>query len=91
MTFIPEKTDEFIVFFKDSQQKIKSFEGCHHVELMHDVNETNVYCTYSIWESEEYLNKYRFSAFFKIVWSKTKPLFSDKAVAYSLEKVPFNE
>jgi len=87
MIFQPEKVNDFLKVFEESKNKIRAFEGCQHVELLNDVNYRNIYCTYSIWDSEEHLNKYRFSELFKMTWAKTKPLFAEKAVAYSLEKV----
>ena len=87
MTFQVEKMKEFENLFKEVKPSIEKFDGCKHVSLLKDVNDKKVYFTYSIWESEHYLNQYRFSSFFKQVWSKTKPLFDAKAEAWSLEEV----
>lgn len=87
MTFQPEKVQDFVAVFEATRGKIRTFEGCLQLELMRDVQHPNVYCTYSRWESEEHLNKYRFSELFKDTWAKTKPLFAEKPVAYSLEQV----
>jgi heme-degrading monooxygenase HmoA len=84
MTFIPEKTDEFLVIFKANQKKIKAFPGCKHLELWQDRNMPHVYFTYSQWQTEEDLNSYRNSEFFENTWAKTKALFMEKAEAYSL-------
>ena len=43
--------------------------------------------TYSHWESEEALNKYRDSELFKSVWSFTKALFAEKPQAFSTKKL----
>ena len=83
MTFKPEKTEEFLEIFRSSKEKIRAFEGCKHVELLRDVKNPNVYSTYSLWESEEYLNKYRDSSLFGQVWPATKALFSEKPQAWS--------
>jgi heme oxygenase (mycobilin-producing) len=87
MTFDPAQTDAFLQVFAASKEKIRAFEGCEHLELLNDVKERNVYCTYSIWQSEEHLDKYRFSQLFKDVWARTRPLFIAKPQAFSLEKV----
>lgn len=86
MTFEPSLTRQFLEVFAASQERIRSFEGCLYLELLQDVNFPNIYCTYSIWESEEKLNRYRFSELFKTTWAKTKPLFAEKAEAFSLKK-----
>jgi quinol monooxygenase YgiN len=89
MYFDPEKVNNFLELFKDVKEKIRQFEGCQHLELLKDVNHKNVFCTYSIWQDEEHLNKYRFSELFKNTWTETKKLFNEKPVAFSLEKVEF--
>lgn len=83
MTFKEEEIDNFLSVFNESKEKIRSFKGCKHLELHKDYSAPNIFSTYSIWEDEEALNGYRTSDLFKGVWSKTKPLFSEKAVAFS--------
>ena len=83
MTFRPEKTEEFLEIFRNSKAKIRAFEGCQHVELLKDLNQPNIYSTYSLWDSEEHLNNYRDSELFGQVWPATKTLFADKPQAWS--------
>lgn len=86
MSFEPEKVNEFIEVFNASCKDIRAFEGNMHLELLSDVQHPNVYFTYSYWEDEAHLNKYRFSELFKNTWAKTKPLFNEKAMAWSLDR-----
>lgn len=86
MTFHPEKIKEFENIFNESKHLIRNMEGCSHLELLNDVNETNIYFTYSYWESENDLNNYRNSDVFAKVWAKTKTLFSAKPEAWSVEQ-----
>jgi quinol monooxygenase YgiN len=46
-------------------------------------NETGVYFTYSVWDSQEHLDAYRFTPLFKMVWPKVKEWFADKPEAWS--------
>jgi quinol monooxygenase YgiN len=85
MSFRQEEVDNFLRLFEERKQRIRHFEGCRHLELLHDTHHTNIYFTYSIWESEKHLDHYRFSELFKDTWANTKALFSDKAQAWSLE------
>jgi len=87
MTFKPDKMDEFLQLFSEVKTKIRSFEGCEHLELMQDVNKKNIFFTYSKWVDEASLNQYRFSELFKNTWTKTKPLFLEKAEAWSVNSV----
>ncbi|MBF9255153.1 antibiotic biosynthesis monooxygenase [Pontibacter sp. 172403-2] len=83
MTFREDRTAEFLEIFRHSKDKIRAFDGCHHVELLQDINRPNVYSTYSLWESEAHLNNYRDSPLFGQVWKATKVLFADKPQAWS--------
>lgn len=84
LSFDENKTNEFIEIFQSTKNQIRSFEGCTHLELMKDLQNPNVFYTYSKWKSDEALESYRNSALFKETWSKTKLLFNDKPSAFSL-------
>lgn len=83
MTFLPEKTEDFLTIFNTSKSKIRSFPGCLHLELWQDAEKPNVFTTYSHWENAEGLENYRHSELFKTTWAKTRVLFGEKAVAWS--------
>ena len=87
MSFDPAKIDEFLANFEVNKKKIRKFEGCNFLELYRDQNNTNIFFTYSYWDSETDLNNYRHSELFKSVWAKTKPLFNDKPEAWSVNKL----
>lgn len=86
MSFKPEKVSEFLKIFDESKQLIRNMPGCTHLELLNDVNEKNIFFTYSYWESENDLNNYRKSDVFIKVWTQTKVLFITKAEAWSVEQ-----
>jgi quinol monooxygenase YgiN len=87
MGFQPSKIDEFLSNFEAHKHKIRAFEGCEFLELYRDKHHTNIFFTYSYWNSETDLEQYRHSDLFKAVWAKTKPLFNIKPEAWSLDKV----
>lgn len=84
MTFREEEIEAFTALFEERKALIRGFEGCLHLELWQDAHQPNVFCTYSHWESEAYLDKYRFSELFKETWKLTKALFAEKPEATSL-------
>ncbi|MGB2458317.1 MAG: putative quinol monooxygenase, partial [Flavobacteriales bacterium] len=52
MEFEPENVSAFVNIFKTNKDKITTFDGCHSVELLRDINAQNIFFTYSIWDSE---------------------------------------
>lgn len=88
MEFQPEKVQDFLQLFSEVQDKIAAQEGCAHVELCKDATLDHVYYTYSLWDEEADLERYRHSELFKSVWSRTKALFGGKPQAFSLVEPP---
>jgi quinol monooxygenase YgiN len=87
LSFQEEKTEAFLAIFKATKDSIRSFPGCSHLELWNQLDEPNVFFTYSYWESEEALDAYRQSDLFAATWAKTKVLFNDRPQAWSVEEV----
>lgn len=89
MSFDPGKVEDFKAIFKTNWQYISGFDGCSHVELLQDKLHSNIFFTFSLWQSEEHLNAYRDSELFARVWGATKQLFNDKPQAWSLTELRF--
>lgn len=87
LTFREDEVYTFIKIFERKKKKIRACKGCLHLELWRDVKMPNVFFTYSFWESEDDLNAYRHSDLFQKTWKKTKALFSDKPMAWSVDMV----
>jgi len=86
MTFREDEVETFLENFNANKQSIRNFTGCTHLELLKDKNHPSLFFTYSYWEKEEDLENYRNSDLFKGVWSKVKPLFSEPAEAWSVDR-----
>ena len=89
MSFKPESVEAFKIIFENNWQKIKGFEGCDHVELLQDANNPGLFFTYSLWQSEAHLNRYRDSELFNNVWGSTKILFNAKPEAWTVNQLLF--
>lgn len=87
MSFKPECTIDFENIFKEVHPLIENFEGCNGVKLLKDKNNPCIYFTHSYWQNEEFLNNYRHSELFNFTWQKTKILFNDKPLAWSLSEI----
>ena len=86
MSFKPEKTEDFLSIFNAKKEFIRNTTGCNLLELYRDKTNPNIFFTYSYWKTENDLENYRNSDLFKNVWAKTKVLFNDKPLAWSVDK-----
>ncbi len=85
LCFKKENTEIFEEIFHTSKHRIRTFPGCEHLELCKDVKDERVYYTVSIWDHEDSLEAYRKSPLFETTWAKTKILFDEKPMAFSLK------
>lgn len=83
LTFREEEIETFKKVLEDSKEKIRAFPGVLHLQILQSTDNPRIFFTYSHWENQEALENYRHSALFKATWAKTKPLFSEKAEAWS--------
>ena len=86
MTFAPEQIENFQELFYESQPKILDMPGCQKVELFRDWNQPHIFITYSHWDDQEALDNYRHSEMFEGVWKRTKAMFADKPLAFSMKQ-----
>jgi len=84
MVFREDCINDFTQLFEERKERIRNFSGCSHLELWQDTNHQNVFFTCSHWTSQEALDHYRFSEFFKDTWGKTRMLFAEKPEAWSV-------
>ena len=87
MTFQPDKIEAFKSIYALSNDQIRNFEGCEHVELLQADQEKNIFFTYSIWQSEAHLDAYRHSPVFEKIWGATKVLFGGKPEAWTVNEI----
>ncbi len=87
MSFILNKTDEFLANFDANKEKIRAFNGCLQLDLLRDTEDPSIFFTYSLWTDDDALQAYRRSDLFKGIWASTKLLFNGKPEAWSLDKL----
>ena len=87
LSFHEEHIPAFLENFELMKEKIRNASGNRLLELYQDKTNRNVFFTYSYWDTEADLENYRKSALFGEVWSFTKQLFSQKAEAWSVDKL----
>jgi len=87
MRFRENEIPTFLSDFEKVKESIRAFPGCNFLELYRGQDDPRIFFTYSYWDSAEALNNYRHSELFKGIWAKTKPLFSDKPEAWSVDKL----
>lgn len=86
LTFKKENIVSFKQIFEETRAGIMEFKGCQSVELYQDRADPTTFFTYSQWDSEAALERYRASGFFQEVWAKTRSMMSEKAQAWSLDR-----
>lgn len=86
MTFKPEEVKAFQELFSKYKEEIANQPGCNKLSLLRDINQPNIFMTYSWWNSETDLNNYRYSDTFGVVWPATKKLFAAKPEAWSVNE-----
>jgi heme-degrading monooxygenase HmoA len=84
MNFKENEIETFKKIFDERKLLIAGFPGCHKVELLQD---KNIFFTYSIWDNEASLEEYRDSDLFNSTWALVKPLFAEKAEAWSMDRL----
>jgi len=84
LTFSEDKIDTFMAFFDTIDTQVSRFNGCNGMRLLRDIHHPEVVFTYSYWNSEEALNKYRDSDLFGTVWPTIKPWFGAKPEAWTV-------
>ncbi len=77
-------TAQFLSYFERIKHQVNGFEGCIAMKLFQDRHNPNIVMTYSQWESEEALEKYRHSETFGEIWPRIKPWFAVRAEAWTV-------
>lgn len=86
MHFREDGVQPFLDLFEKRKEMIRNFEGCHYLSLLRDQNNSQLFFTYSIWDSPESLEIYRRSESFINMWKLTKALLEKEAEAYSVDE-----
>lgn len=85
LEFEENRIDDFLTFFEGIKHVVNNFPGCLGMKLYQDLDRPFVVMTYSHWESEEALEKYRKSDAFGDIWPTIKPWFGGKPMAWSVK------
>ena len=86
MSFHSKYIEDFQQMFDQKKSLIRNTSGCQLLELYQDKNNPEIFFTYSYWDSEQDLENYRNSDFFKVTWQQTKGYFNGKPEAWSVNK-----
>lgn len=87
MVFREDAVTEFLKLFAEVSPSIRAQPGCEYLALWRDRADPRVLLTYSRWSHPDYLEAYRVSDLFQTTWAKTKALFADRPMAWSLDQI----
>lgn len=85
MRFRKNEISSFLSHFDTVKKNIRHFPGCQFLELYRGQDDPTIFFTYSHWNTPEDLENYRRSDTFKSIWAQTKPKFSAKPEAWSVD------
>lgn len=87
MTFRDEHTQDFIAHFEKIKHKIVEMPGCESLRLHRDLENSNIFFTYSQWNADVDLQNYRQSVLFLDTWKIVKAWFQERAEAWSVNTI----
>ncbi len=87
LTFREEEIETFKQVLEESKENIRAFPGVLHLQMLQSADDPCIFFTYSHWDNAQALENYRHSELFKNTWAKTKPLFAEKAEAWSTHQL----
>jgi len=87
LRFQPERIPDFLKNFEEIKEKIRNAPGNRLLELYQDIENPELFFTYSFWETEQDLENYRNSELFHSIWQETKIFFNAKPEAWSVNKL----
>jgi len=87
LTFQEGKADSFIEIFQKTKKHIRDMRGCIFLELLQEKGDPNSFMTYSVWSSDEDLERYRNSDLFVETWGKIKGMFAKPAEARTMDRI----
>ena len=86
----PETEALFLDIFELAKNEIRSQKGCMGIELLRSELDGKVSLwTISSWQSERDLESYRSSPLFQKTCKAVKPLFAERANAWSLTTIEY--
>ncbi|OFX61669.1 MAG: hypothetical protein A2046_04560 [Bacteroidetes bacterium GWA2_30_7] len=71
---------------KDYQPLLKKQKGCMQIDMLNDKKIKDIYYSYTIWDNEENLKKYKNSDFYKELSSKVLPLCEKEPQAWTVDE-----
>jgi heme-degrading monooxygenase HmoA len=88
MALLPGQEGLFLDIFEKVKEEIRGQNGCRGLEVLKSEQDGRLSVwTISLWDSITALEGYRSSELFKKTWSAVKPLFADKARAWTLTSI----
>ncbi|MDQ3015819.1 MAG: antibiotic biosynthesis monooxygenase [Bacteroidota bacterium] len=88
MDVLPGAEKPFLEIFDQVKHEIRAQKGCLNLEVLSSHEEDRVSLwTISVWQSAEDLETYRTSPLFRKTWSQVKPLFANRAQAWTLTSI----
>lgn len=86
LTLQEDRVEDFKTYFDSIKDRVRNSPGCSFLEVYQDLDNPNVFFTYSYWNEAESLEQYRHSNVFLEIWPYVKTMFAQRAEAWSVNK-----
>ncbi len=67
--------------------EVRRVSGCMHNDIFRDKNKDNVFYSYTIWNSEEDIEKYLNSQYYKEIWNDLWDYFKIEPQAWKIDNI----
>lgn len=81
------RIDFFENFMNNLSEEKLTLEGCLHHDFFCEKDNRNMYYSYTIWQSEKFLNKYKKTDLFKEVTRTLRHICIKEPIAWTVENV----
>ena len=87
MTVDEKNVGDFRKYFENYNQQIMQVDGCHHHDFLEDKNDPTTFFTYTTWETERQIERYRRSEMHRLHKEKMKEFYAKDDIAWTVEKI----
>lgn len=87
MTVKEQYIDSFRKRVPVISNEVRRVSGCMHNDIFRDRNNDNIFYSYTIWSSEEDIERYLKSMYYKEIWGDIWDYFKKEPMAWKIDNM----